>query len=76
MTHRDSSSTYVADIGHLFVRKSDGFVMGDRIDLGTDDAIGNYEEREFSAEEIASFWGGVDWLSGYSGSCGLARACR
>ena len=47
---------YRADAGGLTVRKSDGFVMGDAIDLGVADSIDNYEEREFSEEEIAVFW--------------------
>ena len=47
---------YRADAGGLIVRKSDGFVMGDAIDLGVADSIDNYEEREFSEEEIAAFW--------------------
>lgn len=47
---------YRADAGGLIVRKSDGFVMGDAIDLGVADSIDNYEEREFSEEEIAVFW--------------------
>ena len=47
---------YRADAGKLIVRKSDGFVMGDAIDLGVADSIDNYEEREFSEEEIAAFW--------------------
>ena len=47
---------YRADAGKLIVRKSDGFVMGDAIDLGVADSIDNYEEREFSEEEIAVFW--------------------
>lgn len=36
---------YFADEGKTFIRKSDGFDMGDGIDLGTNDSIDNYEEK-------------------------------
>lgn len=55
MTHEENSNLYKCDEGYLFVRKSDGFVMGDGVDLGETDSIDNYEEREFTAEEIAAF---------------------
>jgi len=55
MTHAENSNLYRADEGRLFVRKSDGFVMGDGIDLGVADSIDNYEEREFTPEEIEAF---------------------
>lgn len=55
MTHEENSNIYRADEGRLFVRKSDGFVMGDGIDLGVADSIDNYEEREFTPEEIEAF---------------------
>lgn len=35
---------YLADEGKTFIRKSDGFDMGDGIDLGVNDSIENYEE--------------------------------
>lgn len=56
MTHIDGTSLYEADNGKMFVRKTDGFIMGDGIDLGISDSIDNYEEREFSEEERAAFW--------------------
>ena len=56
MTHIDDTSLYEADNGKMFVRKSDGLIMGDGIDLGVDDSIDNYEEREFTEEERAAFW--------------------
>ena len=31
-------------------------IMGDSIDLGISDIIENYEERDFTEEERASFW--------------------
>lgn len=56
MTHIDGTSLYEADDGKMFVRKSDGKIMGDGIDLGVADGIDNYEEREFTEEERAAFW--------------------
>ena len=56
MTHIDDTSLYEADNGKMFVRKSDGLIMGDGIDLGISDSIDNYEEREFTEEERAAFW--------------------
>jgi len=41
---------YHADEGKVFVRKSDGFVMGKGIDLGVNDSIENYEEKEINNE--------------------------
>ena len=32
--------------GQVYVRKADGLVMGTGIDLGKNDALTNYEERE------------------------------
>jgi hypothetical protein len=56
MTHIDNTSLYEADDGKMFVRISDGTIMGDGLDLGVADAIYNYEEREFTEEERAAFW--------------------
>jgi hypothetical protein len=47
---------YTADKGNFIVRKRDGFIMGDGICLGTQDTIDNYEEREFTKEEIEEFF--------------------
>lgn len=52
----NKGNIYTADAGKLIVRKVDDFVMGDIIDLGTEDDIANYEERAFSEEEIAEFF--------------------
>ena len=41
----------IADDNKVFVRKSDGFVMGPRICLGRNDTAENYEEREMTEEE-------------------------
>lgn len=39
---------YIAEEGKTFIRKADGFVMGEDIWLGENDSIENYEEREVS----------------------------
>ena len=44
---------YTADNGKMIVRKEDNFVMGESIDLGSDDNINNYTEKAFTEEEIA-----------------------
>ena len=56
MTHRENTGIYVADEGKMLVRKADGFVMGDQLDLGVNDSIENYEERTFTEDERAAFW--------------------
>lgn len=56
MTQKEGTSLYVADEGKMFVRISDGKVMGDGVDLGSDDSIANYEERDFTEEERAAFF--------------------
>lgn len=56
MRHEDGTNLYEADDGKMLVRKSDGKIMGDGVDLGVDDSIDNYEEREFTEEERAAFW--------------------
>lgn len=53
---KKNDNIYTADEGKLIVRKADGFIMGDAIDLGSADSIENYEERAFSEEEIKAFW--------------------
>lgn len=37
---------WIADEGKTFIRKADGFDMGEELWLGIDDNIENYEERE------------------------------
>lgn len=48
-------SRYSAGEGSLIVRKSDNFVMGKTIDLGSEDSIDNYEEKLFTKEELDAF---------------------
>ena len=54
-----NGNIYTADEGKLIVRKADDFIMGDSIDLGSADNIENYEEREFTQEEIDAFFESV-----------------
>ena len=56
MIHINGTSFYEADDGKMLVKKSDGSIMGDGIDLGINDTIENYEERAFTDEERAAFW--------------------
>lgn len=37
---------WIADEGKTFIRKADGFDMGEELWLGLDDNIENYEEQE------------------------------
>lgn len=59
MTYDEKSRIYTADEGKMFVRVSDGRVFGDALQLGAGDAIGNFEEREFTEEERAAFWASI-----------------
>lgn len=59
MKHIDGTSIYEADDGKMLVRKSDSKIMGDGIDLGVNDTIANYEEREFTEDERNAFWKSV-----------------
>lgn len=47
---------YFADKGNFIVRKVDGFIMGEDIDLGTGDSIENYEEKPFTEETFNAFY--------------------
>jgi hypothetical protein len=53
---KQNNNLYSAEEGKLIVRKSDDFIMGDAIDLGSADSIENYEERDFTQEEIDAFY--------------------
>lgn len=59
MRHEKNSRIYRAGKGKLIVRISDGFVMGDAIDLGDNDSIDNYEDRKFSKEDISAFYDSI-----------------
>lgn len=56
MKHTENTSKYESDEGKMIVRKSDNRIMGYGIELGINDSIDNYEEREFTEEEIVTFW--------------------
>ena len=47
---------YFAEEGKFIVRKEDGFIMGESIDLGTEDFIKNYEENAYTEEEYNAFY--------------------
>ena len=55
MTYDEKSRIYTADDGKMFVRKSDGRIFGDHVQIGRNGSIDNYEEREFTPEEIEAF---------------------
>lgn len=46
MTHKENTNYYQADEGKTFIRKADGFDMGEELWLGVNDNIENYEERD------------------------------
>lgn len=56
---KQENNIYTAEEGKLIVRKADDFIMGDSIDLGSADSIDNYEERDFTQEEIDAFFESV-----------------
>ena len=56
MKHEENTNIYTANEGCLIVRKKDGFLMGDCIDLGSADSIDNYEDREFSKEGLDAYY--------------------
>ena len=55
MKHKENTSIYIAEKGCLIIRKKDGLLMGDCIDLGSADCIDNYEDKEYSKEEIDAY---------------------
>ena len=57
---RKENNMYYAADSKLIVRKSDGKIMGDAICLSESDNIDNYEERDFTKEEITAFNESVD----------------
>lgn len=59
MKHKEDSRNYLAEEGKLIVRISDGKIMGDEISLGTEDDISNYEERDFTKDQIDEFFESV-----------------
>lgn len=49
-----SETLFICDEGKVFRRLSDGFIMGDGIDLGINDSIENYEEIDDSSADSDS----------------------
>ena len=49
---KNEENIYIADDMKLIIRKSDVSVMGDCIILDENDSINNYEEKEYSLEEL------------------------
>ena len=50
---------YAADEGCFIVRKSDQKIMGEAIDLGSDDNIENYEDQAYTEESYREFYAGI-----------------
>ena len=48
-------TVYKAEEGCFIVRKADGFIMGESIDLGSADSIENYEDKPYTQEEYDDF---------------------
>jgi hypothetical protein len=56
MKHIENTSIYKADEGCFIVRKSDNFIMGEDIDLGSADSIENYEDEPYTEESYKEFY--------------------
>lgn len=56
MKHIDNTSKYTADSGKFIVRKSDNFIMGKDIDLGSSDNIKNYKELKYTKKSYKEFY--------------------
>lgn len=53
---KQEGNKYYAEDGKFIVRKSDGFIMGEGIDLGSSDSIDNYEEQPYTEESYNEFY--------------------
>ena len=51
-----NGNIYTAEKGNFIIRKEDGFIMGEDIDLGSADSIDNYEEKPYTEEERKAFY--------------------
>jgi len=58
MTKKDEFR-YEAAEGCFIVRKNDGFIMGDRICLGSADSIDNYEDQPYTEESYKAFYDSI-----------------
>lgn len=61
-----NNNLFMAGEGKLIVRKVDNFIMGDCIDLGSADSIDNYEERDFTEQEINDFYKSIGMDNPYA----------
>lgn len=53
---KQNGNIYTAEDGNFIIRKADGFIMGEDIDLGSADSIENYEEKPYTEEEYKAFY--------------------
>lgn len=53
---KQNRNIYTAEAGNFIIRKADGFIMGEEIDLGSADSIENYEEKPYTEEERKAFY--------------------
>lgn len=56
MIHIENTNIYKAEKGCFIVRKVDGFIMGESIDLGSADSIDNYEDKAYTEESYREFY--------------------
>jgi hypothetical protein len=56
MKHIENTSIYKAEEGCFIVRKSDNFIMGEDIDLGSADNIDNYKDEPYTEESYKEFY--------------------
>ena len=56
MKQIENTNIYKADEGCFIVRKSDNFIMGEEIDLGSADSIENYEDQPYTEESYKEFY--------------------
>jgi len=56
MKHIENTSIYKAEEGCFIVRKSDNFIMGEDIDLGSADSIENYKDEPYTEESYREFY--------------------
>ena len=53
---KQNGNIYTAEAGNFIIRKADGFIMGEEIDLGSADSIENYEEKPYTEKEYEAFY--------------------
>lgn len=51
-----TDTIYKAEEGCFIVRKEDGFIMGESIDLGSTDNIDNYMDEPYTEESYKEFY--------------------